>query len=731
MVPLQPTSAIFEIPALDCPEELSVIRKGLSRVEGVGEFYPDYLNRRLRIEFDADRIDAGRVASSIQEIGFSAHWLTSANAPEGAASQRRVAGVRWTTIVGGLLLSAAFAAEWTPAVPPAWSAALAILSALTAGLSVARAAWRAVRVGALDMNALMTLAAIGAIVTGDYFEAATAMFLFGVSLWLESFSLARARRAVRSLLELTPQMAHRFEQGEVRDVAAASLQPGDRVLIKPGERLPVDGRVEQGESTVNQAPITGESLPVDKSPGDSVFAGTINGEGALEVTAERTGDQSTLAQIARLVDQAQQSRSPTERFVDRFARRYTPAVIALAIAIAVFPPLLAHFGVGWASGYSAGQWLHRGLVLLVIACPCALVISTPVTIVCGLHFGARRGLLIKGGQFLERAGQVDCIAFDKTGTLTSGKLEVLAVISASGSSADEVLRVAAALESRSEHPVAQAIASAAKDRGLSWNEPEQVTALRGVGIEGRYGGQLFYVGSPRLFRERGLPGAPSDGQFPPELLAQWPSELPQDTAATFALVGSQERLLGGVLLVDRLRPNAAEAIAQLRRLGVQQAIMLTGDRQTVAKDIAAKLSVDELHADLLPADKVAVVKRLAAQHPRLAMVGDGVNDAPALAAASIGIAFGSDASDTALETADVVVMFPQLHKIGELLQLGRRCRRILSQNIAIALAIKAAVLLLAVVGPENLAKLWLAVAADVGASLIVIFNGMRLAGKGE
>ncbi|HVX63832.1 MAG TPA: cation-translocating P-type ATPase [Pirellulales bacterium] len=721
---MQLASATFEVPALDCPEELSVIRKGLSRVDGVGELHPDYLNRRLRIEFDADRLDPSRIARRIQEIGFSAQWLTSEAG--GGAAASGLSAVRWTTLAGGALLLAAFGAYWLPGAAPAWSAGLAIFSALVAGSSVARAAWRAVRIGAIDMNALMTLAAVGAIATGDYFEAATAMFLFGVSLWLESFSLRRARNAVRSLVELTPLTAHRFEQGEARDVPAAELQPGDRVLVKPGERIPVDGRVESGASAVDQAPITGESVPAEKSPGDAVFAGTINGEGALEVLAERTGGQSTLAQIARLVDQAQQSRSPTERFVDRFARRYTPAVIALALLIAVFPPIVAQWDVSWATAYTPWQWLHRGLVLLVIACPCALVISTPVTIVCGLHFGARRGLLIKGGQYLEQAGRIDSIAFDKTGTVTSGELEVLRVIAAPDVEDDQVLRVAAALESRSEHPAAQALLSAARSRGLAWEEPAEVSALRGVGVEGRYDGQTYYVGSPRLFRERGLPGAPSDGQLPPELLAQWPADLPRDTPATFALVGSSERLLGGVLLVDRPRDGAAEAIADLKRLGVHPIVMLTGDRQTVARHVAAELHIDEVHAELLPADKVQAVRRLADEHPRLAMVGDGVNDAPALAAAAVGIAFGSHASDVALETADVVVMSPRLEKVGELLRLGRRCRRILAQNIALALTIKAAVLLLAVAGPEDLAKLWLAVAADVGASLLVISNGMRL-----
>ena len=707
---------MFEIPALDCSEELSLIRKGLNQLEGVAELHPDYLHRRLRVEFDAERLDAARIARRIEEIGFSVRLPDEKHdAPE---EQRAVdaAPVRWSTVGGGMLLAAA-AVAYAGAAGGRASAALAIAATLVSGFGVARAAWRAVRLKTLDMNALMTLAASGAIIAGDYFEAATAMFLFGVSLWLESYSLARARRAVRSLVELSPPIAHRFEDGQTRDVPAAELQPGDRVLVRPGERVPVDGHVENGRSAVNQAPITGESMPVEKQPADAVFAGTINGEGALEVRADRPAAESTLAAIARLVEQAQQSRSPTERFVDRFARGYTPAVIGLAIAIALLPPLFAWLGVAWAAVYSPGEWLHRALVLLVIACPCALVISTPVTVVCGLRRGASRGMLIKGGQFLEQAGLVDCVVFDKTGTLTLGKHEVVDIAPAAGESADDVLRAAAALESRSEHPLARAVVAAARRRGLTWEEPSEVSAIRGAGVEGRLDGLTYYVGSERLFRERGVPGAPADGEAPRE---------DGRPPATCALVGSSEKILGRIWLADPPRPDAAEAIAELKQAGVRPLAMLSGDRQAVAEAMAEQIGVEATFAELLPADKVDHVRRLMAEHPHLAMVGDGVNDAPALAAAAVGIAFGSQASDAALETADVVLMSPHLRRLGELLQLGRRCRRILWQNIGIALSLKGVVLLLALAGPDELAKLWLAVAADVGASLVVISNGMRL-----
>jgi len=354
-----------------------------------------------------------------------------------------------------------------------------------------------------------------------------------------------------------------------------------------------------------------------------------------------------------------------------------------------------------------------------------LVISTPVTIVCGLRFAASRGMLIKGGQFLEQAGLIDCVVFDKTGTLTLGKHEVVKVLPGGGVSADDVLRTAAALESRSEHPLARAIVAAARQRGLRWEEPSNVSAVRGVGVEGRLNGRMHYVGSARLFRERGVPGAPSDGNAPGEE-GGVPAAQSANGPATYALVGSSEKLLGSIWLADPPREDAAEAIAELKRQGVRRLVMLSGDRAEVAQATAERLGIDQAYADLLPTDKVEHVRRLKADYSNLAMVGDGVNDAPALAAATIGIAFGSQASDVALETADIVLMSPHLRRLGELLRLGRRCRRILWQNIGISLSLKGVVLLLALAGPDELAKLWLAVAADVGASLVVISNGMRL-----
>ncbi|HEV3342752.1 MAG TPA: cation-translocating P-type ATPase, partial [Pirellulales bacterium] len=601
---------------------------------------------------------------------------------------------------------------------------LAVAATLTAGLNVARAGWRAVRLRALDMNALMTLAAGGALATGDYFEAATAMVLFGVSLWLESYSLTSARRAVRSLVELVPPRAHRYEGDVTNDVDAAELKPGDRLLVKPGERVPVDSEVEQGTSSVNQAPITGESMPVEKAPGQPVYAGSVNGEGALVVRASRPAADSTLAHIARMVEEAQRGRSPSERFVDRFARYYTPAVIGLALAVVAVPLAAANWHVSWAEAHPPLEWLHRGLVLLVIACPCALVISTPVTIVCGLQAAARHGILIKGGEFLERAGRIESLALDKTGTLTAGLARVSQVIPAPGVSAEELLRAAAAVECRSEHPLALAIVAAAREQGVDWQPADEVAALRGFGVRGQIEGDSYFVGNRSLFSQGPL--ADQSNRGPAEAVRRLGEALLDESTATVVFVGSPHRFLGALTIEDGPRPEAKEAIAGLRRQRIRPIVLLSGDRKAVVRQIAKDLGLRDFHADLLPQEKVDQIKVLMATHPHMAMVGDGVNDAPALAASWLGIAFGSQASDTALETADVVILSSRLTLLPQLIRLGRRTRAILMQNIALALGIKGVVLLVVVAGPQPLARLWLAVAADVGATLLVVANGMRL-----
>ncbi|MGE0759224.1 MAG: heavy metal translocating P-type ATPase [Pirellulaceae bacterium] len=717
----------FHIPALHCPEEHQLIEKGLRGMEGLRGTRADYLSRTLRIEVDARGADAQAIEVRLRQIGFPGQH----GDPQPAIRAPRptlAATMGWSTLVAGALLVLAGVLYWVDIFPGIVPGMLLVATA-TAGWNVLRAAWRALRLRSIDMNVLMTIAAAGAIATGELFEAATAMFLFAVSLWLESYTLASARRAVQSLVQLAPAVAHRLcqhahvavpdgertchhsEHHHVTDIDPSEIRVHDLLLVKPGERMPSDGIVTSGSSLVNEAPITGESMPVEKEAGSSVFAGSLNGEGSLEIRASTTADQSTLAHVARLVEQAQASRSPTERFVDQFARRYTPMVIGIALLIAFGPPVLSWWGVGWAAAVPGREWLHRGLVLLVIACPCAFVISIPVTILCGLHQATRLGLLVKGGEFLEWAGKLRCVAFDKTGTLTESAPQLVDVRAVPGISTDEVLRVAAALEMASEHPLARVIVSAARERLGAVARADVVVTSRGSGVDGRVDGEHCFVGSARQALQR-------------TGLAELPEALSSTTAGlTVAAVVRQGRLLGALYLSDSVRPDAQATVAELRQLRVESIVMLTGDSRATADRIAADVQIDDIHAELLPQDKVRLVEELVSRHDAVAMVGDGVNDAPALAAARVGVAFGTTASDTALETADVVSLSPHLRRIADFVRLGRRTRLILAQNITLALSIKAAVLCLALAG---LGTLWAAVAADVGASMLVVLNGMRL-----
>jgi len=483
-----PQSTTYHVPALDCPDELALVERSFRKTRGIGEVAPDYLARNLRVEYDPAQTDSSQILQAIQAAGFRAQLALpiSQRGRARATDEPTQRLSRLTMYVGGALLAAALVAKYLFAGPAALVVVITISSAIVSGIPVAKTAWRAIRLRALDMNVLMTIAAAGAIAVGDSFEAATAMFLFAVSLWLERLSLGRAQRAIRSLLEVAPNVAHRIlsrgmPEETIVDVHPDELAVGEQVLVRPGERLPTDGAVLSGESSVNQAPITGESLPAQKTVGDHVFAGTLNGEGALVVKVTSLAGGTTLAHIAKLVDEARASRSPTERFIDGFARRYTPAVIALALAVMIFPLIAAQIGVPWATDH-ATDWIERGLVLLVIACPCALVISTPITIVSALHQATRHGILVKGGQFLEAAAKLHTVALDKTGTVTTGKMELESTDAFNGHTADEVLSVAAALERHSEHPLAVAITGAAGDSAGA--TASSVTALRGLGVQG-------------------------------------------------------------------------------------------------------------------------------------------------------------------------------------------------------------------------------------------------------
>jgi Cd2+/Zn2+-exporting ATPase len=711
---------------MDCPQELGLIEQGLEGLEGIDQLRADYLDRTLRVLYDPSRVDPEQIGGRLAEIGFPPRTAQQQqqrlDADDRQPSSALQAWIRSPTCLlatVALLLTGVFHLLQRP---ESWVATAAVAAVVLAGTYIARQAWRALRLRRLDMHSLITLAATGAMLTGEWFEGASVTVLFRLALLIEQASQQRAQRAIRALLQLTPQVAHRLDESpttRTTDVPIDTLRVGDRVLVRPGERMPADGHVVEGNSSVDEAMITGESLPAEKGPDDAVYAGSLCGEGTLQVRVARPPGQSTLTRISRLIEQARAVPSPSERLIDRLARYYTPAVIVLALLIASLPPLVAWFFPGTLATPVAWQplahrWFLRGLVLLVIACPCALVLSTPVTIVCGLYRASRLGALIKGGGFLEQLGQVRCLALDKTGTLTGGKARVVAVEARAEASPDRVLCQAAALEAHSEHPLARAIVQAAPD---DWPDCDEFQVLRGFGVQGRIGRELLTLASPRYLVEQ---GALTDDD-----VAQCYERHPGATLAVLARAasGRPAQVLGMIYLRDEPRDDAAVAIQQFRELGVERLVMLTGDHRPAAEHLARQLGLGECHADLLPDDKIAHVNQLVRQQPLLAMVGDGVNDAPALAAAPIGIALGTAASDVALETADIAVLTPHLQRVADLIRLSKWVRRVLIQNIVLAIGIKLSVLVLALFG---LATMWLAVVSDMGASLLVIANGMRV-----
>ena len=507
------------------------------------------------------------------------------------------------------------------------------------------------------------------------------------------------------MLDLAPQTVRRLDaDGTVHERAAADVPVGSRFQVRPGERIGLDGRIAAGRSHVDQAPITGESVPAEKAPGDEVFAGTVNGDGVLEIVSSRPAGDTTLARIIRTVEAAHGRRAAAERWVERFARIYTPAVMALALLLAVLPPLLLG---GW------GDWLYRALVLLVIACPCALVISTPVSVVAALAAAARRGVLVKGGMYLEQPASLAVFAFDKTGTLTGGRPEVVQVVPMNGHDEAELLARAAALEAGSSHPLAAAVLAEAVRRGIAVEPVADGRALPGRGVTGGFRGQDFWLGSQRLLAERGL----DDGE------AGRRAETLEQAGHTVVAIGNAGHVCGLIALADTVRPEAAAAVQALRRAGIRHLVMLTGDNAATARAIARQLGIDEVHAGLLPADKVAVIERLGATYGRVAMVGDGVNDAPAMARADVAIAMGAAGSDAAIQTADIALMTDDLDRLPWLVGHSGRLLRTIRQNVAFALGTKALFVLLTFAG---FATLWGAIAADLGASLLVVANALRL-----
>lgn len=616
-------------------------------------------------------------------------------------------------ITSGTLLSLGMLAQWLGGAE--WIATVCFaLSTLAGGLLVFPAAFGALRKLRLDMNVLMAVAVTGAWIVGEGAEGAAVVFLFALSELLESWSVGRARRAIASLLKLAPQTALvRGGGGSFDEKPVAEVAVGAEISVRSGTSVPLDGEVVAGNSAVNQAPITGESVPVEKKPGDPVFAGTINGEGSLTVRVTKAASDSTLARIIKLVEEAEEQKAPTQRFVDRFARIYTPAVFVVALLVALLPPLLMT-GV-WS------VWAYRALVLLVIACPCALVIATPVSIVSGLTALARRGVLIKGGAHLEAVGKLRALAVDKTGTITKGKPQVTGIRTIGDLSEEEVIRRAAAIDDHSEHPLAKAVVSAARAKGISWNRASEYKSVTGRGATAVIDNHPHFIGNHKMAHEQGVCSPEIEAQLA-EIEARGESLAILGHAPHAGCAGA---VLGIISIGDTMRAEAPEALRLIHAAGVQKVVMLSGDNQRTASAIAKQAGIDEAYGDLMPEQKIEHLRRLMEQYQYVGMIGDGVNDAPALANASVGIAMGAIGSDTAIETADMALMKDDLTRVAEAIALGHRTLRIIQFNVAFALVVKAVFLVLAFTDHTSL---WLAILADTGATLLVIMNALRLLG---
>ena len=675
----------YYVRGMDCAHETAMLRKELEGRTGVEQLSFDVTRQAMTI---VGPIGRGEVESAVARTGMKAEPF------DGHKEEDRKLLALSTAISGLALLAGLLAgAVDQPRLP-------FLLVSIAAGIwHVLPRAFGAARRLSPDMHLLMTIAIVGAMGIGEWVEAASVAFLYSLSLALEAWSVGRARRAVEKLLELAPATARLADSGS--EVPAADVKPGTRILVKPGERLPLDGVVVDGRSGVDQSPITGESMPVEKQEGAAVFAGSINGGGALVVETTKPAGETTVAHMVRLVETAGEKRSRAERWVDRFARVYTPVIMGMALLVCVVPPLL--LGGAW------GDWFYRALVLLVIACPCALVISTPVSIVAALASAARHGVLIKGGEHIETPARLQIVALDKTGTITRGEPRVSRVVALNGHTEEEVLSRAAAIEARSEHPIARAILDAAPD---DLPEASDVVATPGKGVAGRVNSTRYWVGSHRWLDEL------RDEE-------QRVHDLADELAGpgrSVLFVGSEKHVCGFIAVSDEIRPDAPGQIGALKAAGIERVVMLTGDNLPTAQKIAELTGIDEVHAELLPEQKVGMVETLAASGT-IAMVGDGINDAPAMARADLAIAMGAAGTDVAIETADVALMTDDLSKITWLIGHSRRTRRIIRQNIAAALLVKAVFFVLTMAGP---ASLWAAIAADMGVSLAVVANALRL-----
>ncbi len=693
----------IRIMQMDCPTEEALLRKKLGGMVGVAGMEFNLMQRVLTVTHDPKVIEP--ILEAVRSLGFTPEIADGAAATIEPTSEP--VKPWWPLALAGVAAMGSEAAHWFGL--PTWLAAvLAVAAVLACGITTYKKGWIAIRNGNLNINALMSIAVTGALLLGQWPEAAMVMVLFTIAELIEAKSLDRARNAIKGLMQLAPERATVLQDnGSWQEVAAKLVAVNARVRIKPGERIALDGIIVSGRSTINQAPITGESLPVEKTEGDAVFAGTINESGSFEYTVTAAAGDSTLARIIHAVEEAQGAKAPTQRFVDQFARIYTPVVFAIALAVAVLPPLL--LGGDWFT------WIYKALVLLVIACPCALVISTPVTIVSGLAAAARQGILVKGGVYLEEGRKLKWLALDKTGTITHGKPAQTDFAVLNGWSESEVRSLAASLAARSDHPVSRALAEAAKRDRIPLHDVEGFEALPGRGTKGMMGGKVYHLGNHRLIHEQ--------GRCSDELEARL-SAL-EEQGKTVILLTDDQSVHGLFAVADTVKDSSRQAIAELHALGIKT-VMLTGDNAHTARAIAGQVGIDEALGDLLPEDKLKAIEVKIGKDGAVGMVGDGINDAPALARSDIGFAMGAAGTGTAIETADVALMDDDLRKLPRFVRLSRQTHALLIQNIVLALGIKAVFLVLTLTGAGTM---WMAVFADVGASLLVVANGLRLLRK--
>lgn len=687
----------YNIVGMDCGSCAKSIENHLNTIPTVKSVSVNFSTGKMKVEHENS---VEEIVSEVSKIGFKASLLTK-NSKSSQASMNKDSNS--LMVVSGVLIALGFIGSYS-GISSFMTTLLYAVATVMSGYKPVKSAYYSIKSRSLDMNVLMSAAAIGAALIGEWLEGATVVWLFALGTALQNRSIEHTRHSIRNLMDLAPSEAWIKVGSELVKKPVEDVSVGEIVVVKPGDKIPLDGEIVQGESSVNQAPITGESIPVDKIIGDTVYAGTINESGSLEVKVTKLVEDTTISKIIHLVEEAQEQKAPTQAFVDRFASIYTPIIFVLALAVMVLPPLLG-FGT-W------GEWIYKGLELLVVACPCALVISTPVAIVSAIGNAAKNGVLIKGGTFLEQAGKISAIAFDKTGTLTEGKPYVTEV-KALNISEEEVLSIALTLEEYSTHPIAKTIVEYAKDNGIQSKNGELFKSIVGKGVQATIDGAVHYAGNLKLFEEIDIAL---------DTIKNKVQEL-QGKGKTVVIIGTKQEIMGIIAVSDTIRKTTVKALDGLKQVGIKQVVMLTGDNAGTAKMISTEANINRYFADLLPEDKVAVIKQLQNEGHKVAMVGDGINDAPALATADLGIAMGGAGADTAMETADIVLMADNLEKLPHTIKLSRKSLAVIKQNIRFSLIIKFIALVLIFPGWLTL---WLAVLSDTGAAIIVILNALRL-----